>query len=73
MPPIERLPDEIAAASNTAFGILPMDLRPAGYHWKFVPVPGSPGHWRRSAKYPYKIFENGDGRGYVDEGSASCH
>ena len=42
MPPVSKLPKEIAAASNSAFGILAMTLEPHGYKYRFVPVQGAP-------------------------------
>ena len=38
-----------------------------------VPADGSPGSRRFSEEQGFKIFENGDGTGTVDEGSAVCH
>jgi hypothetical protein len=41
MPPVSALPKQIAAASNSAFGILAMTLQPSGYRYRFVPVAGA--------------------------------
>lgn len=73
-PPREgRMPPEVAVASTTAYGILEMDLRSGGYDRRFVPADGSRGSWRFSEEHGFKIFDNGDGTGTVDEGSAACH
>jgi hypothetical protein len=73
LPPVSKLPNELAAASNRAFGILSMTLKPDGYSFRFVPVQGSPGRWVYSPRRGYKIFKNGTGTGYVDAGSGTCH
>ena len=73
MPPVSHLPKEIAAASNTAFGILSMTLQPHGYRYRFVPVAGSPGRWVYSPRRGYKIFKNRPGTGRVDSGTGTCH
>jgi hypothetical protein len=73
MIPVRKMPKEIAAASNTAFGILSMTLAPHGYTYRFVPVQGSPGRWVFSPRRGYKIFKNGSGTGYVDSGTGTCH
>ena len=71
MPPAAEQPDTVAAASNTAFGILRLQLRDGGYDFDFVPAVGSPGHWR--LWHGMKVFENGGGQLPVDEGSGTCH
>ena len=73
MPPVGKLPKEIAAASNSAFGILAMTLQPHGYRFRFVPVAGSPGRWVYSPRRGYKIFKNRTGTGQVDSGTGTCH
>jgi hypothetical protein len=73
MPPVSHLPKEIAAASNSAFGILAMTLEPHAYTYRFVPVAGSPGRWVYSPRRGYKIFKNGTGTGQVDSGTGTCH
>ena len=73
MPPVSHLPKQIAAASNSAFGILAMTLQPNGYRYRFVPVAGSPGRWVYSARRGYKIFKNSTGAGQVDSGTGTCH
>jgi acid phosphatase type 7 len=73
MPPVSHLPKEIAAASNTAFGILSMTLQPHAYRYRFVPVAGSPGRWVYSPRRGYKIFKNRPGTGRVDSGTGTCH
>ena len=71
MPPAAQQPETVAAASNTAYGILRLQLREGGYDFDFVPAAGSPGHWR--VWHGMKVFENGGGQLPVDEGSGSCH
>jgi hypothetical protein len=73
MPPLRRLPKQLAAASNRAFGILSMTLKPHGYGWRFVPAAGSPGRWVYSARRGYTIFKNGNGTAPVDSGTGTCH
>ena len=71
MPPATERPDAVAAASDTAFGILRLQLRDGGFDFDFVSAAGSPGHWR--VWHGMKVFENGGAQLPVDEGSASCH
>jgi len=74
VPPASKQPEQVAAADNTTFGFLRLNLYRGGYAWRFVPARGFPGRWRDSKKYDVKILENGTGGGgTVDSGSASCH
>jgi hypothetical protein len=73
LPRPSLMPPQVAAASDNAFGILEMELQPGGFDWRFAPAEGSPGSWRRSEEHGFRIFENGDGTGTVDEGSGVCH
>jgi hypothetical protein len=67
------LPEQVAVASNTAFGILDMTLNQGSYDFEFVPVDGNPGRWVMSKKLGYRIFENAASTGEVDSGSGQCH
>ena len=73
VPRASLMPPQVAVARDDAFGILEMELRSGGYDWRFVPADGSPGSWRRSGRHGFRIFENGDGGGVVDEGTGTCH